>query len=160
MRLDKLTTKFQQALADAQSMAVGNDNPYVEPLHVLSALLGQADGSGRALLERAGVNFNALRDSVQKAIGRLPTVQGHGGETPVSRELNNLLNLTDREAQKRGDQFIASELFLIVLADIAARPVGSSKRRVDRERRSSRPSKRCVAARASTMRRPKGSAKR
>ncbi len=117
MRLDKLTTKFQQALADAQSMAVGNDNPYVEPLHVLSALLGQADGSGRALLERAGVNFNALRDSVQKAIGRLPTVQGHGGETPVSRELNNLLNLTDREAQKRGDQFIASELFLIVLAD-------------------------------------------
>ncbi len=117
MRLDKLTTKFQQALADAQSMAVGNDNPYVEPLHVLSALLGQADGSGRALLERSGVNFNALRDSVQKAIGRLPTVQGHGGETPVSRELNNLLNLTDREAQKRGDQFIASELFLIVLAD-------------------------------------------
>jgi ATP-dependent Clp protease ATP-binding subunit ClpB len=117
MRLDKLTTKFQQALGDAQSVAVGNDQQFIEPLHVLSALLAQDDGSSASLLSRAGVNVPRLKDAVRQAIGRLPKVEGHGGEIQISRELNSLLNLTDKEAQKRGDQFIASELFLLALAD-------------------------------------------
>ena len=115
MRFDKLTTKFQQALSDGQSLAAGHDNPYVEPVHVLSALLSQEDGG--ALLARAGVNLQGLRDSVKKAMDRLPKVEGNSGEIQISRELTSLLNITDREAQKRGDQFIASELFLLALAD-------------------------------------------
>ena len=117
MRLDKLTTKFQQALGDAQSAAVGNDQQFIEPLHVLSALLGQEDGGSASLLSRAGVNVPKLREAVRQAILRLPKVEGHGGEVQISRELNALLNLTDKEAQKRGDQFIASELFLLALAE-------------------------------------------
>jgi len=117
MRLDKLTTKFQQALADAQSVAVGQDNQFIEPLHVLSALLAQEDGGSASLLSRAGVNVPRLKEAVRQAISRLPKVEGHGGEVQISRDLNSLLNLTDKEAQKRGDQFIASELFLIALAD-------------------------------------------
>ncbi|MGA8052720.1 MAG: ATP-dependent chaperone ClpB [Burkholderiales bacterium] len=117
MRLDKLTTKFQQALSDAQSAAVGNENPYIEPVHLLGALLAQPDGATASILQRAGVNLPTLREVLKKAIGRLPKVQGTGGEVSISRELNNLLNLTDREAQKRGDQYIASELFLLALAD-------------------------------------------
>jgi ATP-dependent Clp protease ATP-binding subunit ClpB len=117
MRLDKLTTKFQQALADAQSLAVGNDNSYIEPVHVLSALIAQEDGGTASLLGRAGVNVARLRDALKGALARLPKVEGQGGEVPISRELNNLLNLTDREAQKRGDQFIASEMFVLALTD-------------------------------------------
>jgi ATP-dependent Clp protease ATP-binding subunit ClpB len=117
MRLDKLTTRFQQALADAQSMAVGSDNPYIEPQHVLSALLSADDGLATSLLSRAGVSINTLRDALRDSIGRLPKVEGHGGEVNLSRDLSNLLNVTDKLAQKRGDQFIASELFLLALAD-------------------------------------------
>ena len=117
MRLDKLTTRFQQALADAQSMAVGTDNPYIEPQHLLSALLAADDGFAVSLLSRAGVSINALRDALRDSIGRLPKVEGHGGEVNLSRDLSNLLNVTDKLAQKRGDQFIASELFLLALAD-------------------------------------------
>ncbi|MGP1677846.1 MAG: ATP-dependent chaperone ClpB [Burkholderiales bacterium] len=117
MRLDKLTTKFQQALADAQSLAVGNDNPYIEPVHVLSALIAQEDGGTASLFARAGVNVARLRDSLKAAIGRLPKVEGQGGEVSISRELNNLLNLTDKEAQKREDQFIASEMFILALGE-------------------------------------------
>src|SRR6266853_436358 len=117
MRLDKLTTKFQQALGDAQSVAVGQDNPFIEPLHLLAALLDQDDGASASLLSRAGVNVPRLREATRQAISRLPKVEGHGGEVQISRELNGLLNLTDKEAQKRGDQFIASELFLLALAD-------------------------------------------
>src|SRR3990172_5476157 len=90
MRMDKLTTKFQQAFADAQSLAVGQDNQFIEPVHL-------------------------LREACTKAVDRLPKVEGHGGEVQLSRELSNLLNLTDREAQKKGDQFIASELFVLAL---------------------------------------------
>jgi ATP-dependent Clp protease ATP-binding subunit ClpB len=115
MRFDKFTTKFQQAFADAQSIAVGNDNPYIEPQHLLAALLNQQDGATPSLLSRAGVNVGGLRAALKQSIERLPKVEGTGGEVSVSRELNNLLNLTDREAQKRGDQFIASELFLLAL---------------------------------------------
>ncbi len=116
MRLDKLTTKFQQALADAQSLALGQDNPYIEAQHLLLALLQQEDGSTAALLQRAGVNVVPLRDALKKSIERLPKVEGTGGEITVSRELGNLLNVTDKEAQKRGDQFIASEMFLLALS--------------------------------------------
>ena len=115
MRFDKFTTKFQQAFADAQSLAVGNDNPYIEPQHLLYALLNQLDGGTAALLAQAGVNVAALRTALKNAIDRMPKVQGTGGEVNVSRDLGNLLNLTDKEAQKRGDQFIASELFLPAL---------------------------------------------
>ena len=117
MRLDKLTTKFQQALADAQSLALGNDNGFIEPQHLLSALLAQEDGGTSSLLSRAGVNVPPLKTALTKAIGRLPKVEGQGGEITISRDLNNLLNLTDKEATKRGDQFVASELFLLALAD-------------------------------------------
>src|SRR5687768_879561 len=113
MRFDKLTTKFQQALADAQSIAVGQDNSYVEPQHLLLALLQQEDGGTISLLQRAGANVPPLRDALKKAIERFPKVEGTGGEINASRELGNLLNVADKEAQKRGDQFIASEMFLM-----------------------------------------------
>jgi ATP-dependent Clp protease ATP-binding subunit ClpB len=117
MRLDKLTTKFQQALADAQSLALGNDSGFIEAQHLLSALLDQEDGGTGSLLSRAGVNVPALKSGLAKAIARLPKVEGQGGEISVSRDLGSLLNLTDKIATKRGDQFIASELFLQALAD-------------------------------------------
>jgi ATP-dependent Clp protease ATP-binding subunit ClpB len=117
MRFDKLTTKFQQALADAQSKALANDNGFIEPQHLLSALLEQDDGGTSSILSRAGVAVPRLKQALASSIGRLPKVEGQGGEISVSRDLNNLLNLTDKEAAKRGDQFIASELFLLALAD-------------------------------------------
>ncbi|PWB56844.1 MAG: type VI secretion system ATPase TssH, partial [Nitrosomonadales bacterium] len=116
MRFEKLTTKFQQAISDAQSMAVGLDNPFIEPQHLLLALLEQDDGGAVSLLQRAGANVGGLKAALQKAIERLPKVEGHGGEVSISRDLNNLLNLTDKDAMKRGDQFIASELFLLAAA--------------------------------------------
>src|SRR6476646_1489220 len=116
MRIDKLTTKFQQALADAQSLALANDGGFIEPQHLLSALLAQEDGGTASLLQRAGVNVPPLRKALQESIDRLPKVEGTGGDISVSRDLNNLLNLTDKEATKRGDQFISSELFLLAAA--------------------------------------------
>src|SRR6202049_1403727 len=113
MRIDKLTTKFQQALADAQSLALANDNGFVEPQHLLLALLNQEDGGTASLLQRAGANVAPLKKALEDSIQRLPKVEGTGGEITISRDLNNLLNLTDKEATKRGDQFIASELFLL-----------------------------------------------
>ncbi|MGB8434340.1 MAG: Clp protease N-terminal domain-containing protein, partial [Burkholderiales bacterium] len=83
MRLDKLTTKFQQALADAQSLAVGAENPYIEPIHVLSALLAQDEGGTGSLLQRAGVNVPGLKDALKQAIGRLPKVEGQAGEVQI-----------------------------------------------------------------------------
>jgi ATP-dependent Clp protease ATP-binding subunit ClpB len=115
MRFDRFTTKLQQALADAQSLAVGRDNAYIEPQHLLLALLDQQDGGAASLLSRAGVNVQPLREALRASIDRLPKLEGHGGEVNLSRELNNLLNLTDKEAQKRGDQYIPSELFLLAL---------------------------------------------
>ncbi|MBK7424900.1 MAG: ATP-dependent chaperone ClpB [Propionivibrio sp.] len=117
MRLEKLTTKFQQALADAQSLAVGHDNQMIEPQHLLLALLQQDDGGTASLLAQAGVNVQALKTTLGQAIARLPKVEGHGGEVQIGRDLTNLLNVTDKEAQKRGDQFIASEMFLLAVCD-------------------------------------------
>ena len=117
MRFDKLTTKLQEAISDAQSQAVGNDNQYIEPVHALLALLQQEDGSATSLLQRAGVNVAALGASLKAALERLPKVSGHGCEVQIGRELLGLLNLTDKEAQKRGDQFISSEMLLLALLD-------------------------------------------
>jgi ATP-dependent Clp protease ATP-binding subunit ClpB len=117
MRTDKLTTAFQQVLSDAQSLAVGYDSPTMEPLHVLSALLAQEEGATKSLLSRAGVNTQRLQQSVNSALESLPKITNPEGQVTVGSELAKLLNLTDRDAQKRGDQFIASELFLLVLAD-------------------------------------------
>ncbi|MEQ1881846.1 MAG: Clp protease N-terminal domain-containing protein, partial [Burkholderiales bacterium] len=117
MRFEKFTTRFQQAYADAQSQAVGHDNPYIEPLHLLAALLKQEDGGTASLLARAGTNLAPLREAVDSAVDRLPKVEGQGGEVNLSRDLANLLNLTDRESQRRGDQFVASELFLLALTE-------------------------------------------
>ena len=116
MRLDKFTTRFQQALADAQSLAVGNDQQFIGPQHLLLALLEQEDGGTVSLLQRAGVNVPPLKGALARALEHLPKVEGHGGDVTVGRDLANLLNLTDREAQKRGDQFIASEMFLLAMA--------------------------------------------
>ena len=113
MRFDKFTTKLQQALTDAQSLAVGADNQFIEPQHLMLAMLGDADSGAGSLLARAGGNVNALKVALTDAVSRLPKVEGHGGEVQVGRDLSNLFNLTDKEAQKRGDQFIASEMFLL-----------------------------------------------
>ncbi|MDR0578667.1 MAG: ATP-dependent chaperone ClpB [Candidatus Accumulibacter sp.] len=117
MRQDRLTTKFQQALADAQSLAVGRDNPAIAPQHLLLALLQQEDGATASLLAQAGANVQALKTALDQAVDRLPKVESADGEVQVGRDLSNLLNLTDREAQKRGDQFIASEMFLLAVCD-------------------------------------------
>jgi ATP-dependent Clp protease ATP-binding subunit ClpB len=115
MRFDKFTTKLQQALSDAQSLAVGSDNQFIEPQHLLLALLNDADSGAGSLLARAGGNTNALKTALNDAVLRLPKVEGGSGEVQVGRDLSNLFNLTDKEAQKRGDQFIASEMFLLAL---------------------------------------------
>jgi ATP-dependent Clp protease ATP-binding subunit ClpB len=115
MRLDKLTTAFQQALAEAQSLAVARDNPYIEPSHLLAAMLTQPDGP-KALLDRAGASTAALRVAMDTAINGLPNVQG-GGQVQAGRDLVQLLQAADKEATKRGDQFISSEMFLLALAD-------------------------------------------
>jgi ATP-dependent Clp protease ATP-binding subunit ClpB len=113
MRADQLTTKFQMALSDAQSMALGKDNQFIEPAHILSALLQQQDGSIKPLLIKAGVNVNGLRRDLDGEIQRLPQVSGAGGDVQISNETNKLFNVTTKLAQKRGDQFISSELFLL-----------------------------------------------
>jgi ATP-dependent Clp protease ATP-binding subunit ClpB len=117
MRQDKLTTQFQQVLADAHSLALAGDHQYIEPVHLLSAVIGQADGSGRALLERAGVRIPALKSAVDAAIKRIPTVSGTGGDIQVGRDTVRLLNLAEKEATRRGDQYIATEMVLLALAD-------------------------------------------
>ena len=116
MRLDKLTTKFQEALGEAQSLALARDNPYIEPAHLLSAMLLQEDGP-RALLERSGVKLSALRTALDTTLAGLPQVQGAGQQVQPGRDLVVLLQAAEKEAGKRGDQFIASEMFLLALAD-------------------------------------------
>ena len=113
MRMDKLTSRFQQALADAQSLAVGRDHNMLEPVHVMAALLAQQGGSTAPLLTHAGVNVPALRQRVNELLDRLPKVSGQEGNVHAGNELTRLLNLTDKLAQQRGDQFTASELFVL-----------------------------------------------
>ncbi|RSZ58019.1 ATP-dependent chaperone ClpB [Massilia atriviolacea] len=117
MRQDKMTTKLQEALSDAQSLAVGNDNQYIEPVHLLSALLNQDDGAARSLLQRAGVNVGGLTTALRSSLERLPKVSGNGGQVQAGREFVGVLNLADKEAQKRGDQFLSSEMVLLALTE-------------------------------------------
>ena len=115
MRLDKLTTKFQEALGDAQSLALGNDHAYIQPEHLLAAMLRQEDGP-KSLLARAGVNVPGLSAAAEGAIKRLPSVQGQEQVQP-SPDLIRLLQATEKESIKRGDQFVPSEMFLLARTD-------------------------------------------
>lgn len=115
MRLDRLTSKFQLALADAQSLALGRDNQFIEPVHLMSALLTQEGGTVRPLLTAAGIDTPKLRTDVEQALGRLPQVEGTGGDVQPSSELVRVLNLCDKLAQQRADKFISSELFVLAV---------------------------------------------
>lgn len=133
MRMDKLTSKFQMALADAQSLAVGKDHQFIEPAHVLLAMLKQQGGSVSPLLARTGVQNMRLIESLQNLLADLPTVQGQAGEVHFSQQMSRLLNLSDKLAQQRGDAFISSDLFLLALVDdkdragLLLRDAGASK---------------------------------
>ncbi|MEM7283762.1 MAG: Clp protease N-terminal domain-containing protein, partial [Pseudomonadota bacterium] len=114
MRSDKLTSKFQMALAEAQSMAIGRDHQFIEPVHVMLALLEQQGGAARPLLTKAGVNINALRSHLGEALDRLPSVEGgNAGDLHISNDLGRLFNVTDKLSQERKDQYISSELFVL-----------------------------------------------
>ncbi len=115
--MDKLTSKFQTALADAQSLALGKDHQFIEPVHLMMALLDQEGGSIKPLLAQIGVNTQLLRTELVKELGRIATVSGSGGDVQISNELSRLLNLTDKLAQKRNDKFISSELFLLAASE-------------------------------------------
>ncbi|MBQ0725385.1 MAG: ATP-dependent chaperone ClpB [Cycloclasticus sp.] len=117
MRMDKLTSQFQLALSDAQSLAVGKDHQFIEPTHLLIAMLDQQGASVRHLLQLAGVNVNQLRSSLGDALDRLPTVEGASGDVQLSSDLGRLLNVADKLAQKRGDAYISSELFVLAASD-------------------------------------------
>ncbi len=137
MRMDKLTSRFQQALADAQSLAVGRDHNMIEPVHVLTALLDQSDGSTRPLLAQAGVNVPVLRERLVEALDKLPKVSGQAGNLSIGNDLNRLLNVTDKLAQQHGDQFIASEWFVLAAFEdkgalgMALRAAGADKARLE-----------------------------
>ncbi|MGQ0801574.1 MAG: ATP-dependent chaperone ClpB [Pseudomarimonas sp.] len=138
MRMEKLTSRFQQALSDAQSLAVGRDHNLIEPTHVLAALLDQTGGSTRPLLAQAGVNVAALRQRLTEALDKLPKVSGQAGNISLGNDLSRLLNVTDKLAQQRGDQFIASELFVLACLDdkgeagTALKTTGANKAAVER----------------------------
>ena len=117
MRMDKLTSKFQSALADAQSLALGKDHQFIEPVHLMIALLDQEGGSIKPLLAQISVNTQMLRTELTMELARIATVSGSGGDVQISNELSRLLNLTDKLAQKRNDTFISSELFLLAACE-------------------------------------------
>ncbi|MCK5325813.1 MAG: AAA family ATPase, partial [Woeseiaceae bacterium] len=117
MRLDKLTSKFQLALADAQSLAIGQDHQFIEPVHVMVALLDQQGGTVRGLLTKSGANVNLLRSQLGDAIDRLSKVEGTGGDVHFGNDLGKLFNITDKLAQQRDDQYISSELFVLAAMD-------------------------------------------
>jgi ATP-dependent Clp protease ATP-binding subunit ClpB len=117
MRMDKLTTKFQEALADAQSLAIGRDNQFIEPAHLMAAMIEQRSGTVRPLLEKSGVNLPKLRTDLTAQLDRLAKVEGNAGEVLIGNELSKLLNVTDKLAQKRNDQFISSELFALAACE-------------------------------------------
>ena len=137
MRADKLTSKYQQALADAQSLALGNDNQFIEPLHLMGALLDQEGGSTTHLLGLAGVDVARLHKALSRSVENLPRIQGHNGEVYLSKDLERLLNLSDKFAQQRKDQYISSELFSLAAAGDKSeigrlmRECGAEKRRIE-----------------------------
>ncbi|NCA89709.1 MAG: ATP-dependent chaperone ClpB [Gammaproteobacteria bacterium] len=138
MRMDKLTSKFQLALQDAQSLAVGRDHQFIEPVHLMAALLDQEGGSARHLLAQADVNVNRLRSSLGEAMERLPRVEGTPGEVHIGNELGRLLNQVDKLAQQRKDQYISSELFVLAAVEDKGelgrlmREAGASKGPIER----------------------------
>jgi len=137
MRMDKLTSKFQQALAEAQSFALGKDHQFIEPMHVMQALLNQEDGSSKSLLISTGMQVDGLQDELNQEIERIATVSGSGGDVQLSNELSRMLNLTDKLAQKRQDQFISSELFLLAALEtksslqILLKKFGANKKAIE-----------------------------
>ncbi|AER55671.1 ATP-dependent Clp protease subunit [Pseudoxanthomonas spadix BD-a59] len=137
MRMDKLTSRFQQALADAQSLAVGRDHNFIEPVHLMVALLDQSGGSTRALLQQAGVNVPVLRERLGESLEALPKVTGQAGNLSVGNDLGRLLNQTDKLAQQHGDAFIASEWFVLAAVEdngplgLALRTAGADKKKVE-----------------------------
>ncbi|MGB3392522.1 MAG: ATP-dependent chaperone ClpB [Stenotrophomonas sp.] len=137
MRMDKLTSNFQKALADAQSLAVGRDHSIIEPAHVLAALLDQQGGSSRPLLAQAGVNVPLLRERLGEALEALPKVSGQAGNLSLGNDLSRLLNATDKLAQQHNDQFIASEWFLLAASDdngaagMALRAAGADRKKLE-----------------------------
>ena len=160
MRMDKLTSRFQQALSDAQSLAVGRDHNLIEPVHVLVALLDQQGGSTRPLLAQAGVNVPVLRERLLEALDKLPKVTGQEGNLSIANDLTRLLNLTDRLAQQHGDAFIASALLSSAAASTKARWAWPCARPAPTGRASRRRSKKCAAARACSRRTRRNSARR
>ena len=122
MRQDKLTTKFQEALGEAQSLALAHDNHYIEPVHLLLAVMNDPEGGAASLIERSGGNAKRVREEAEAAVKRLPQVSGTSGDVQVGRDLIRVLNLTEKEAMQRGDQFISTEMFLLALtsADMEA----------------------------------------
>ena len=137
MRMDKLTSRFQEALSDAQSLAVGRDHNLIEPAHLLAALLDQKGGGTRPLLAQAGVNVPLLRERLGETLEKLPKVSGQAGSVSVGNDLGRLLNVTDKLAQQRGDAFIASELFLLAAledsgdAGRALKAAGANKQKLE-----------------------------
>ena len=113
MRMERLTSKFQMALADAQSLAVGRDHQFIEPVHLLTALLDQEGGTVRQLLAQSGVNVNGLRSALGDALDHLPSVTGTGGDVHISNDTARLLNVTDKLSQQRKDAYISSELVVL-----------------------------------------------
>ena len=146
MRMDKLTSRFQQALADAQSLALGRDHQFIEPAHVLLAMLDSSGGSMRPLLLKAGADVNKLRSGLLAQLDSLPKVEGTPGEIHISNDLNRVLNVTDKLAQQRGDQYISSSCSCWRPSRIEHLRASSRKRGwcVGRSRRRSM---RCAAAR-------------
>ena len=117
MRQDKLTTKFQQALGEAQSLALAHDNQFIEPVHLLAAVMNDPEGGAASLIERAGGNVKRVKDETQAALERLPKVTGTQGDVQIGRDLVRALNLTEKEAMARGDQFISTEMFMLAVTD-------------------------------------------
>ena len=123
MRMDRLTSKFQEALADAQSLAVGRDHQFIEPVHLMIALLDQQGGSVRPLFAHAGVNINLLRSQLGELLDKQASVEGTAGELHLSNALGKLLNVTDKLAQERKDQFISSEVVLLAAMEPSTWPI-------------------------------------
>ena len=122
MRQDKLTTKFQQALGEAQSLALAHDNQFIEPVHLLAAVMNDPEGGAASLIERAGGNVKRVKDETQAALERLPKVTGTQGDVQIGRDLVRALNLTEKEAMARGDQFISTEMFLLAVTFYGEKP--------------------------------------
>jgi ATP-dependent Clp protease ATP-binding subunit ClpB len=117
MQIDKLTSKFQEALSAAQSLALGKDHQYIEPAHLMAAFLTQQNGTIKPLLAQSGINVVSYQAALDDAMNRLPTVQGGDGDIHVSQDLRRLMNQVDKLAQKRQDQYISSELFVLALVE-------------------------------------------